>query len=229
MTAASPDARPAFLLALFSKLLRKLYFRRTLILFAHELADGHRKIKTSSRFIVRRFTDADFAACQPHFSAYVNDYAEFLKRGNVGFTAFSTTTGEAGGMAWCATDTFTDVFYGCTIELKDGEVFQMAGEVAEPFRNSPLTANLQFTAWDYWTAQGKQRVLTLIQDDNAVSMKFSMSAGYQETGKAIVIHRILGKRFYQYVTYNGERFAHLKKQNRHAADTTASTATDTNP
>lgn len=217
MIAVSPALKMPLMAQLLKKIWRKVYFRRTLILFAHKLADGHRNIKVSNRFEIRRFTPADFPACQAHFASQVRAYEDFLAQGFVGFTAFGTNGGDAGAMAWCSEKTFTDRFYGCTIRLREGEVFQMAGEVAEPYRNSPVTANLQFAAWDYWDAQGKSRVLTLIQDDNAPSMKFSMSAGYKEVGKAYVIHRILGMRFYHIANYEGERFAHLKKQNRHTA------------
>jgi hypothetical protein len=215
---ASTAEKMPVMAQLLKKVWRKIYFKRTMIMFVHELAEGHRKIKVSSRFAIRQFTAADFPACDAHFASQVSAYADFLKRGFTGFTAFSTVNGEAGGMAWCTPTTFTDQFYGCTIELQDGEVFQMAGEVAEPYRNSPVTANIQFAAWDYWAAQGKKRVFTLIQDDNAASMKFSISAGYKEAGRAYVIHRLLGVRFVQIVKYDGERFAHHKKQNRHAQD-----------
>lgn len=217
MIAVSPSLKMPLMAQILKKIWRKVYYKRTLILFAHDLADGHRNIKVSSRFEIRRFTPADLPACQTHFASQIDAYADFLKQGFVGFTAFANANGDAGAMAWCTEKTFTDRFYGCRIELHEGEVFQMAGEVAEPYRNSPVTANVQFAAWDYWDAQGKSRVLTLIQDDNAPSMKFSMSAGFKEIGKAYVIHRIFGVRIYLLANYEGERFAHLKKQNRHAS------------
>ncbi|CBL46102.1 Hypothetical protein HDN1F_25190 [gamma proteobacterium HdN1] len=197
------------------KILRKIYMRRTLILLAHDLADGHRTIKASSRMDARRFAATDFPACEPHFSHEVEALRDFLAHGYPGFCGFSRNNGEMGAMVWYADTTFTDRFYGCTVDLAEGEVFQMAGEVAEPYRNSPITANLMFMGWDYWIAQGKQRVLTLIQDDNAPSMKFAMSGGFRESGIAYVIHRILGMRVYRKVHYSGERFSHHKKQNRH--------------
>lgn len=208
------QSKPSALFRILKKISRKLYFKRTLILFAHELADGHRNIKSSTRFDAHLFTAADLPACQTHFAFMVDAYKEFLQKGYLGVAAVSTTDGNVGATVWFTPTSFTDNFYGCTVTLNEDEVFQMAGEVAEPYRNSPLAANLMFAGWDYWQEKGKKRILTLIQDDNAPSMKFSISAGFRESGKAYVIHRILGLRFFQTLAYQGERFAHHKKENR---------------
>jgi hypothetical protein len=197
---------------IWRKLLRKLYYRRTLIYLSHELKNGHRQIKPTSRFDIKRFETSDLCACETYLEKYIADFKNFLTLGYVGFVGIEKQTGAAVGTVWYARQTFRDTFYGCHIDLADNEVFQMAGEVAKPFRNSLITANVLFYAWDYWMTQtGVDRIVTLIQDDNLPSLKLTINTGFQEQGRFIVIHRFPGFRLYQYKTYTDERFNHLRK------------------
>lgn len=208
---------PSFLRSLPWRIGRKIYRKFTLVYFHHDLEKRQRPLKTSQRFTLQHFSDSDIPSCKPPFSAYIKDYREFLRRGNQGFAAVSKTSGEIGAMVWYAEETFRDVFYGCIIPVAEGEVFQMAGEVAKAYRNTPVTANLMFFAHDFWKQQGNiRRIVTLIQIDNLPSVRFCMNTGFKESGKMIVVHRIVGIKFYQVKDYSDELFTHLKKR-KHTA------------
>jgi hypothetical protein len=96
-------------------------------------------------------------------------------------------------------------------------VLQFAGEMALPYRNTPISVNIMQSAYAYWQEQGKDEVFCYTDVTNVPSLRLHFHVGWEEMGQLIHIHRFLGYQWQKMETYSGERFAQFKKRSRNKA------------
>lgn len=198
------------------RLIKFFIFRRyTLVLLERDLALPVRCYKESKRWHIRLLTEDDLPRCQTHFSHQGAYYKEQLQKGNTCFIALNNQTGDVIGVVWHTPEDYADSFNHFTFKVAPHQVFQFAGEVAAPFRNTQVSAEALAIAWQYHRDKGKTHAITAVDSTNTASLRILFHLGMEETGEQIHFYRWLGIRAARKSAYQGERFAHLKKKHKH--------------
>lgn len=190
--------------------------RYTLVLLERDLSLPVRRYKESKRWHIRLLTEADLPRCQTHFSHQRAYYKEQLQTGNTCFVALDSQTGDVIGAVWHTPEDYPDSFNHFTFNVAPHQVFQFAGEIAAPFRNTQVSAEALALAWQHHRDKGKTHAITAVDSTNTASLRIMFHLGMKETGEQIYFYRWLGMRFTRTAHYKGERFAHLKKKHKHS-------------
>ncbi|MBV1921119.1 MAG: hypothetical protein KUG73_10595 [Pseudomonadales bacterium] len=196
------------------KLIRKLIYKRQSIVFLNrDLSLEMRKYKSSKRWYAREFTRNDIPLCRDHFQRFESDYNDLFDLNLNAFAAFETETDQMIAIAWYADKDFYDQHYlHQTFTVSDHQVFQFAGEVSEPYRNTQISISVIKIAWEYWKAQGKTELTTTVDTLNNASIRYLFHLGWTETGKIQHFHQLFRYRWQRMEHYNGERFIQFKKR-----------------
>ena len=204
---------------MLKKIVKGLLYRPyTLVVIERELDAPVRSYKTSKRWEIRQMIEADLPRCQTYLSHQMVFFSELFKTNCKGFVAVEHSTGDIIAVAWFAPEDFYDSYHRYTFKVNSHEVFQFAGEVAEPFRKTPLAVQVQNMAWKYWSAQGKKMLTSNIESDNSASFRMAFHVGWRETGTLICLQRWLGLQFSRVVHYEGERFSKYQKKRKKISD-----------
>lgn len=204
----------------FSGLLQKafskfVYKKTNIVLLELDLNKPRKNYRGSKLWTSRRFAAADLAACKAHFDSQTQAFEEFLDIGYHGFGSFCTTTGDLVAIIWFTDKDYYDKhYYRTTFPTKPGQVFQFAAEVALPFRNKHVSAELSNLGWKEMHAQGAQSSYCSVDQTNTPSLRIQFHLGFEEIGEIIEMHELFKFRWFTKVRYEENRFDHLNKHKR---------------
>lgn len=201
---------------LIQKAFRKLVYKRTnIILLELDLSKPRKKYRKSSLWESRGFTSADLTACKTHFESQITVFDEFLSLGYHGFGSFCTKTGDLIAILWFTQKDYYDKhYYRNTFLVKPGQVFQFAAEVAVPFRNKHVSAELSGLGWDSMQAIGAQSSYCSVDQNNTPSLRIQFHLGFEEIGEVVQMHELFKFRWFTKELYQENRFDHLNKHKR---------------
>jgi hypothetical protein len=201
-----------------SSLLRKLfskYIYREWVLVCLRL-DFSKPIKTYRRkrkWRIEFLCEANLNACQRYFYRYIPVYKRLLKEGLVGTVGI--VENDVVSIFWISKQTYYDSdYYKCTFEVPAGELYQFAGEVAKPYRNTTVVLDTQIYAWEFLKKQGYTGTNGAIDDKNKGSLKVHFHLGFEETKQLIIVRKLLGVQWCRSVFYPINRHDYLNKFRR---------------
>lgn len=198
------------------RLIKFFIFRRyTLVILERDLALPVLRYKESKRWYTRLLTEDDLPRCQTHFSHQYAYFKKQLQAGNTCFAALDKQNDDVIGVVWHTPNDYQDSFHHFTFNVAPHQVFQFAGEIAAPFRNTQISAEALALAWQYHRDRGKTHAITAVDSSNIASLRTLFHLGTEETGEQIHFYRWLGIRATRKSAYQGERFEHLKKKHKH--------------
>jgi hypothetical protein len=143
-----------------------LYRRYSLVLLERDLAIPERPLKKSRRWTTRQLTNTDLNACKAHFPHQVGAFVRLFQKGFISFGSIEADSGNIISIVWYAQNAYEDDFNRCTFDVQNGEVFQFAGEVAIPFRNTHVSAATLMHCWHHWREQGKTKITCAVDSKN---------------------------------------------------------------
>ncbi|OUS24619.1 hypothetical protein A9Q99_23910 [Gammaproteobacteria bacterium 45_16_T64] len=203
-------------LLVINKFVRKyIYKHQTIVFLKRDLSVAIKKYRVSKRWQIKEFTLEDMPACNTHFTHFIGDYTDLFSLGCKSFAAYEEETGDIIGIIWYSDVDFYDEHYlKYNFTLVPGQVLQFAGEVAEPYRNTQVGANILHRGWDHWISEGKRELIATVSSVNSASMRFMFHIKWEEAGKSISCHQLFRSQWNKTETYEGERYAHFQKKKR---------------
>ena len=200
-----------WLLTAFVK--RFIYRQQQFIVLRYDLGRVTRKYKASSRWLIRRMKIADLQKMDVHLEKYRKDYSELLSRGCVAFAAFEQTSENVIALVCFADKDFTDdTQQHFTFHVAPHQVYQFAGEVALPYRNTAISILVLQAAWQYWREMGKTESFCSVDSSNIPSLRLHAHLHFEETGSMIILYRLFGINWSKMSGYSGEKLALYKRQ-----------------
>ena len=205
-----------FFIFIFTKLVRKfIYKRQSIVFLKRELSLKTRKYRASKRWHEREFTRDDIPLCDKHFKQFKSDYNDLFDLNLKSFAAFESGTENVIAIVWYSEDDFYDQHYlHQTFTISDNQVFQFAGEVSEPYRNTQISATVVKFAWEYWESKGKKELVTTVDTKNSPSIRYVFHLGWEEMGKIQHFHQLLGCRWQRMEHYKNDKFSQFKKRKK---------------
>ena len=199
-----------------NKLIRKfIYKRQTIVFLKRDLSLDIKQYKVSKRWTVKEFTQENMAACNAHFKHFIKDYTDLFSLGCTSFAAFEEDTGDIIAVIWYSGVDFYDQHYlRYNFTLTPEQVLQFAGEIAEPFRNTQIGANVLHKGWEHWINKGKRELIATVSSVNSASMRLMFHMKWEEVGKSISCHQLFKFQWNNTETYEGERYSHFRKKKR---------------
>ncbi|PIE40846.1 MAG: hypothetical protein CSA49_06400 [Gammaproteobacteria bacterium] len=193
---------------LLQKLFKKLiYHCESIVYLKYELGQPRKEFKRSSRWQIKDLTPDDIPLCTDHFKPYFNDYEDLFKEGFKAFGGFTTNANRVAGVLWYApTDFYDQHYYRYMFKVAPHQVFQFAGEIDPDYRNTQISVNGMYTAWDYWFSKGKKEVICIVDTENSASLRLLFRLNWQEMGEIVHFHRLMGIKWQTVEHYEGERF-----------------------
>lgn len=208
------------------------YRRFTMVLVERDLSLPARKYKESKRWEFREFTAADLPHCKTHFAHQIEAFGNVVGSSCKAIGGFESETGDLISIAWYSPQDYPDPYFHFTFPVAKDEVFQFAGEVSEPYRNTQISIQLMAIAWQYWHEQGKRMVTSTVKTDNVPSLRMVFRTQWKEAGTLFHFHQWLGLTFVRTEHYEGQRFTEFYKKPKSSiaveidADTTAVTTSN---
>jgi len=195
-----------------------IYKKQTMVFLNRDLSVGIKHYKVSKRWQVKEFTTDNIPACKAYFEHFISDYNDLLSLGCKSFAAYEHGTGDVIGIIWYSDKDFYDEHYlRYTFTLVPGQVLQFAGEVAEPYRNTQIGANILHKGWEHWISQGKTELTATVASTNSASMRFMFHMKWVEAGKSISSYQLFGYQWNTTESYQEERYSHYQKKKRPTA------------
>ena len=108
---------------------------------------------------------------------------------------------EIVAMDWFATRDFHEPTLAHTFHPAPGEIYQFDAHVIAAFRRSGLYSTLIACCWERYRARGFTHTTCGVDPKNGPSMMAHAAVGWEETGRKIVVRRVLGVRFSHEETY----------------------------
>ena len=210
-----------FFIFVAKKSIRKFIYKHQNIVFLNrDLSLEMRRYKDSKRWHAREFTRDDIPLCCEYFQRFKSDYNDLFDRGLTAFAAYETESGNMIAIAWYADKDFYDQHYlHQTFPVLDHQVFQLAGEIAKPYRNTQVSISVIKMAWEYWKLQGKIELTTTVDTLNKASIRYLFHLGWEETGKIQHFHQLFGYRWQRMEYYKGDKFTHFRKRKKQPLNT----------
>ncbi len=204
------------LVFIIQKLTKKfIYKRQSIVFLKRDLSLTTRKYRTSKRWLEREFTRDDISLCNEHFQRFKSDYNDLFDLDLKAFAAFETETENVIAIVWYSDKDFYDQHYlRETFTVSENQVFQFAGEVSEPYRNTQISATVVKLAWEYWNSKGKSELVATVDTTNSPSIRYMFHLGWEEMGKIQHFHQLFRYRWQRMENYTGDNFSQFKKRKK---------------
>lgn len=205
-----------FVLFVIQKIIQKfIYKRQSIVFLKRDLSLKIRKYRTSKRWHEREFTREDIPLCDKHFLRFKSDYNDLFDLDLKAFAAFETETQNVIAIVWYSDKDFYDQHYlHQTFPVADGQVFQFAGEVSEPYRNTQISATVVSYAWEYWNSKGKTELVATVDTTNSPSIRYMFHLGWEEMEKIQHFHTLFRYKWQRMEYYKGDKFSQFKKRKK---------------
>lgn len=172
---------------------RFVYNRRRIVLLERSLEPVLAKNRVSNRFALEPFRLEHLPALDRYFPEHRRVFAAFLDDGVQGFAALDHSDGDIAAIFWISTSPYFDRHhYRVLFDTAPRQIYQFAGEVAQPYRRSIAAVALLNFVYAFFRDRGFTSTLACVDDDNLYSLRFHLNLGFKPTGRAIDIHRLFG-------------------------------------
>lgn len=190
-----------------SKIIQRfIYKKQHFIILRYDLASRQKKYKPAKRWYINEITKANLRKADKHFQKYQKSYYEYLRQGCIPFGAFEKQTNDIIGLACFVDKDFYDKHYlHFHFHIEPHQVYQFAGEVAVPYRNTAISIHFLQTVWKYWRDRSKKEVISAVDISNLQSIRFLLHLKFQETGRLITLHRLFGIKYARMSNYSGQK------------------------
>ena len=205
-----------FIAFIIQKFTRKfIYKRQSIVFLKRDLSLKTRRYRDSKRWHEREFTRDDISLCDEHFQRFKADYNDLFDLDLKAFAAFETGTENVIAIVWYSDKDFYDQHYlHETFTVSENQVFQFAGEVSEPYRNTQISATVVKLAWEYWNSKGKRELVAIVDTTNSPSIRYMFHLEWEEMGKMQHFHQLFRHQWQRMEYYKGDNFSQFKKRKK---------------
>jgi RimJ/RimL family protein N-acetyltransferase len=163
-----------------------------------------------------RINEETLPKLKKHFAHYLPAVRKLLAQEGVRGDAFADESGDAIGMVWMTNRDYYEPLYHRWIRLPPGHMYQFAGEVAEPYRNTGIPLRYLRALCEQGQHElGCHVVRALADVRNLPAITMHMHMGFRETGEATHVYTLFGVlRFMRIRAYREPRFPSLRKPDR---------------
>lgn len=213
-------------LAFFGKLRRK-GLRSSLRLLCERTLYYHWELLTLERSLDESFLPKDFkqgrwrsvkitTALLPGFSRYFAPQLPairgLLAKGCSG-NAHLDDDGNVIMMLWVnESDYYDDQLYRAWFRIPPNCIYQFFVECAVPYRGSGLALLAQSEMWDEYRGRGFDKVRSVVNTRNEISLKMHVRGSYQEVGESVHVYCLFRcLHFNRLQRYTEPRLEHLRK------------------
>lgn len=174
---------------------RYLYRRHASFLVERSLEPILKKPIRSDAYHIAVIQESDVPSLTKYFAHQKEVFERFLKMGLTGIGVFDASTQEAIAAFWISTKSYYDRdHYKFEFRVRPGQIYQFAGEVAEPFRGSRVAVLALEFAYTLFREKGFSSALACIDEPNDASIRLHRKLGFRFTHR-IVFTDLLGVRF----------------------------------
>ncbi|MDR0735654.1 MAG: hypothetical protein LBF51_02275 [Zoogloeaceae bacterium] len=163
-----------------------------------------------------RIDEETLPKLEKHFAHYLPAARKLLAKEGVRGDAFADENGDAIGMVWMTNRDYYEPLYRRWIRLPPGHMYQFAGEVAEPYRNTGVPLRyLRALCEQGHHELGCHVVRSLMDTRNLPALAMHMHMGFRETGEATHVYTLFGFLHFTHIcAYREPRFSSLRKPDR---------------
>ncbi len=190
-----------------------IYQRMDVIVVTRDLSLPVKKLSKQSKLDEQRVVESveEMGSLEPHFTHKYNHFKKLFDSGAICTVGYIDNV--LIGYFWISTKDFYDsIIYKHLFKLKDDEIYQLAGFIAEPYRGRAISNEGQAWVWEHFRDQGYKKVLAAVEVDNVPSLRLHFRFGFQEKGEMIHVHKLFGWRWSTSELYQGERYAVHKQR-----------------
>ncbi|MDR2625388.1 MAG: hypothetical protein LBC37_03570 [Zoogloeaceae bacterium] len=153
---------------------------------------------------------------EKYFAHYLPAVRKLLAQEGVRGEAFADENGDVIGMVWMTNRDYYEPLYHRWIRLPPGHMYQFAGEVAEPYRNTGMPLRyLRGLCEQGYHELGCHVARSLVDARNLPAVLLHMHMGFRETGEATHVYTLFRfLHFTRICAYREPRFASWQKPER---------------
>jgi RimJ/RimL family protein N-acetyltransferase len=138
-----------------------------------------------------RINDATLPKLKKYFAHYLPAVHKLLAKEGVRGDAFADENGDAIGMVWMTNRDYYEPLYHCWIRLPAGCMYQFAGEVAEPYRNTGIPLRFMRALCEEANDElGCHTVRSLVEARNRPAVAMHLRLGFREIGEVTHVYTL---------------------------------------
>jgi GNAT superfamily N-acetyltransferase len=167
-----------------------LYKRINAVYLERDLDAPLPLLRRHAKITLKQMERIENAPFRRFFSSHVGVYRRLLDEGC--HCQAALVDDEVIAVAWWADRDFFDRdVYRINFPVADDEIYQFAGFLAEPFRNTTIAVNTLDAIYREARALGRRRAYAVVDLKNTPSLKLHLHVGFRERGTMLVMRRYL--------------------------------------